>query len=87
MAIEVLPLPLPASADPSKFTEFGKEVRGVDPGSLSPEQFKEIEQLLYKVRYIWQTVVTYLNLSPAWRSPFQKHRTEPRGPVCPHQGV
>lgn len=50
MAIDLAPLPLPASADPSKFTEFGREVKGVDPGNLSPEQFKEIEELLYKVR-------------------------------------
>lgn len=50
MAIELAPLPLPPSADPSKFTEFGKEVKGVNPGELTPEQFKEIEKLLYKVR-------------------------------------
>ena len=50
MAIELAPLPLPPSADASKFTEFGREVKGVNPGTLTPEQFKEIEQLLYKVR-------------------------------------
>ena len=49
MAIEVAPLPLPPSADPSKFAEFGREVRGINPGTLTPEQFKEIEELLYKV--------------------------------------
>jgi hypothetical protein len=49
MAIEVAPLPLPPSADPSKFKEFGREVKGIDVGNLTPEQFKEIEQLLYKV--------------------------------------
>ncbi|GAB1524143.1 hypothetical protein RhiTH_007296 [Rhizoctonia solani] len=48
MAIEVLPLPLPPSADASKFKEFGREVKGVDVGNLTPEQFKEIEELLYK---------------------------------------
>ncbi|GJE97802.1 TauD/TfdA family dioxygenase [Phanerochaete sordida] len=48
MAIEVAPLPLPPSADPSKFADFGREVKGVSPGTLTPEQFKEIEQLLYK---------------------------------------
>lgn len=58
MAIEVAPLPLPPSADPSKFVDFGREVRGVDPGKLTPEQFKEIEELLYKVWIrILQTVV------------------------------
>lgn len=51
MAIETNPLPLPPSADPSKFAEFGREVIGIQPGKLSPEEFAEIENLLYKVRY------------------------------------
>lgn len=50
MAIETAPLPLPASADPTKFTEFGREVLNVNPGNLSPEEFAEVEKLLYKVR-------------------------------------
>jgi hypothetical protein len=49
MAIETLPLPLPPTADSSKFKDFGREVRGVHPGRLTDEEFKEIEQLLYKV--------------------------------------
>ena len=49
MAIETVPLPLPPTADPSKFNNFGREVRGVHPGRLTDEEFKEIEQLLYKV--------------------------------------
>ncbi|KAJ7625839.1 Clavaminate synthase-like protein [Roridomyces roridus] len=48
MAIQLSPLPLPASADPSKFAEFGREVIGVDPGNLSPEQFSEVREALYK---------------------------------------
>lgn len=52
MAIETAPLPLPPSADASKFTEFGREVKGINPGTLSAEQFAEIEKLLYKVRAI-----------------------------------
>ena len=52
MAIEVVPLPLPSSADPSKFADFGREVKGVDPGQLTDEQFKEVQELLYKVRSI-----------------------------------
>ncbi len=43
MAIELTLLPLPASADPSKFAEFGREVKGVDPANFTPEQFKDIE--------------------------------------------
>lgn len=49
MAIEIAHLPLPASADASKFANFGRQVKGVNPGALTPDQFKEIEELLYKV--------------------------------------
>ncbi|PBK59316.1 Clavaminate synthase-like protein [Armillaria solidipes] len=48
MAIEFVPLPLPATADPSKFTTFGRQVKGVDPGNFTPEQFQEIRDALYK---------------------------------------
>ncbi|EMD33818.1 hypothetical protein CERSUDRAFT_117892 [Gelatoporia subvermispora B] len=47
-AIEIASLPLPPSADASKFFDFGRELRNVNPGALTAEQFKEIEQLLYK---------------------------------------
>jgi hypothetical protein len=49
MAIELTPLPLPASADASKFDQFGRQVKGLNPGTASEEQLKEIEELLYKV--------------------------------------
>ncbi|KAJ7486673.1 Clavaminate synthase-like protein [Mycena latifolia] len=48
MTIQLIPLPLPASADASKFTQFGREVVGVDPGNLTSEQFEEIRDALYK---------------------------------------
>ncbi|KAJ3043239.1 hypothetical protein HDV00_005559 [Rhizophlyctis rosea] len=48
MTIEAIPLPLPPSADPSKFVDFGREVVGVDPGNLSKSDFAIIEELLYK---------------------------------------
>lgn len=48
MTIELAPLPLPASADPTKFTDFGREVKGVDPGNLTQEQFSEVYEALYK---------------------------------------
>ncbi|KAG6852797.1 hypothetical protein C0991_009100 [Blastosporella zonata] len=48
MAIELVPFPLPPSADASKFADFGREVRGVDPGSLDAEQFADIQEALYK---------------------------------------
>ncbi|KZT01178.1 Clavaminate synthase-like protein [Laetiporus sulphureus 93-53] len=47
MAIEIAPLAIPATADASKLAGFGVEIKGVNPGELTPEQFKEIEQLLY----------------------------------------
>lgn len=52
MTIELVPLTLPESADASNFADFGRQVKNVDPGALSPEQFKEIEQALYTVRNI-----------------------------------
>ncbi|KAH6911158.1 alpha-ketoglutarate dependent xanthine dioxygenase [Coprinopsis sp. MPI-PUGE-AT-0042] len=48
MAIELAPLPLPASADATKFNEFGREVKGVNPGNLTEEEFKFISDSLYK---------------------------------------
>ena len=49
MTIEFTPLALPASADASKFADFGREVKGINPGTLTPEQFQEIQEALYKV--------------------------------------
>ncbi|EGN93774.1 hypothetical protein SERLA73DRAFT_189540 [Serpula lacrymans var. lacrymans S7.3] len=48
MAIELTPLPLPASADPSKFSDFGREVKGINPGSLSEDDFAQLRDALYK---------------------------------------
>jgi len=48
MTIKLVPLPLPASADASKFTDFGREVRGVNPGNLTSEEFEEVQDALYK---------------------------------------
>jgi hypothetical protein len=49
MAIELVPLPLPSSADASKFAQMGREVKGLHPGTANEEQLKEIYDLLYKV--------------------------------------
>ena len=49
MAIELVPLSLPASADPSKLAGFGREVKGVNPGTLSPEEFNDVRDALHKV--------------------------------------
>lgn len=50
MAIQVVPLPVPPTADAAALKDFGREIKGVNPGTLSPEQFKEVHDLLYKVR-------------------------------------
>lgn len=49
MTINLVPLTLPASVDQKKFVDFGREVKGVHPGNLSAEEFKEVEEALYKV--------------------------------------
>ncbi|GKV58045.1 taurine catabolism dioxygenase [Collybia sordida] len=50
MTIELVSLSLPPSADPSKFVDFGREVKGVNPATLDPgsELFTEIHNALYK---------------------------------------
>lgn len=53
MTIEFLPIPLPPSADASKLSEFGREVRGFDPGKdWTEDEFREIEEGLYKVCFL-----------------------------------
>ncbi|KIM88881.1 hypothetical protein PILCRDRAFT_3048 [Piloderma croceum F 1598] len=48
MTIELVPLRLPSSANASKFLGFGREVKGVNPGSFTYEEFQEIEEAVYK---------------------------------------
>jgi len=90
MAIELTPLPLPASADPSKFVDFGREVKGVDPGNLTPEQFAEVYDALYKVRLTATSsnskVIHMRCVQPAQRSPFPECVSHPRAAVCLDQG-
>ena len=59
MAISLTPLPLPASADPSKFATFGREVTGVHPGILTDEEFRAIEEALYKVGKVRDELCVY----------------------------
>ena len=49
MAIEVLPIPLPPTANAAKCGQMGRVVKGVSPGTATEEQLKEIHDLLYKV--------------------------------------
>jgi hypothetical protein len=52
MAIELVPLTLPATLDASKFGQTGREVKGVSPGTASEEELKQIQEALYKVSTI-----------------------------------
>ncbi|KAL0952016.1 hypothetical protein HGRIS_008665 [Hohenbuehelia grisea] len=69
MAIQLVPLPLPGSADVSKLADFGREVRGIELGSLMSEEFKEIEESLYKYSAL---LFRNVNLSPEQQYAFTK---------------
>ncbi|KAF8195049.1 alpha-ketoglutarate dependent xanthine dioxygenase [Pholiota molesta] len=48
MTLSFVPLSLPASIDANRFKDFGREVRGFEPGGLTdPKTFAEIEKALY----------------------------------------
>jgi hypothetical protein len=49
MTFDVVPLPLPVSVDTAQFREFGREVIGANLTRLSQQEFRDIENLLYKV--------------------------------------
>jgi hypothetical protein len=53
MTLELLPILLPESADPSKFKQFGREVHGFNPSNFTEEQFEELKAALYKVGIYW----------------------------------
>ena len=70
MTIELIPLALPASADASKFVDFGRQVKGVNPGILTTEQFQEVQEALYKVcRYHPNPSQLYIYISHRRRQP------------------
>ncbi|KAJ7172897.1 Clavaminate synthase-like protein [Mycena crocata] len=48
MTIQLVPLPFPSTADAARLANFGREVRGVDPGNLTDFEFQEIKRSLYK---------------------------------------
>lgn len=48
MAIETAPFPLAPGADAAKMQYFGRVVKDVHPGKLTPEQLEEIKTLLYQ---------------------------------------
>ncbi|KAE9394490.1 Clavaminate synthase-like protein [Gymnopus androsaceus JB14] len=48
MTIELIPLPLPPTADSSKFATFGREVKGVNPCSCTPDELEAVREALYR---------------------------------------
>ncbi|CAG8628256.1 1351_t:CDS:2 [Acaulospora colombiana] len=48
MSVEVAPFPLAPSGDAAKMKDFGRVVKDVHPGKLTPEQLEEVKELLYK---------------------------------------
>ena len=89
MAIETLPLPVPPTADAQKLKEFGREVKGVNPGELTPEQFKEVHDLLYKVSApVLERHLTSLKHNRVARRPaFSRCGSHAFPAICPHQGL
>lgn len=91
MAIDLVPLPLPASIAAAKFEklgiEFGREVKGIDPGNLSDEDFKKISDHLYTVRFL----LIYWNISElfgiAWCPSFQERQVDAKAAIGPYTGV
>jgi hypothetical protein len=87
MAIDLVPLPLPPSADGSKFVDFGREVKGVNPGNFTPEEFKELEEALYKVRLtISMLASAWVELDTARCPPVPQCYFDSRTAICAGQG-
>lgn len=42
-------LPVPPSADPAAFQDFGRKVEGFDPETVNEKGMAEIIEMLYKV--------------------------------------
>ena len=75
---------------------LSSEIKGVHPGKLTPEQFQEIHDLLYKVcalrhlhhlRHLRHLSIPYSLLRPAWCPLVPKCRGHPRGAICTHKGM
>lgn len=47
--LQFLPVSLPDSLSKDHLADFGREVVGFDPSNYSSDDFKEVEEALYKV--------------------------------------
>ncbi|KAF9459848.1 taurine catabolism dioxygenase [Collybia nuda] len=69
MSIQLTPLPLSPKADPVKMAEFGREIKGVDLNNVTPTQFAQIREALYKHEVI---LFRDVKISPADQAAFTK---------------
>lgn len=84
MTIELVPLSLPDSADASSMSDFGREVRGVDP--CNREQFAEIRDALYKV---FSAISFHIPMSltfPVWNPTLPGRYSDSRTTIWVDQG-
>ncbi|KAF9011249.1 Clavaminate synthase-like protein [Cyathus striatus] len=51
-AIDLIPIPLPPSANKEKLCDFGREVKGIHPGKLTQEQILKVEEALYRYNFL-----------------------------------
>jgi alpha-ketoglutarate-dependent taurine dioxygenase len=68
--LKVSPLPAPPSFAASEVPDFGALVSGFDPATATPEQFAEVEDLLYKHSIL---VFRGLDVSPENQYRLTKH--------------
>jgi len=94
MAIELVPIPLLGPADASKLANFGREVRGIDPATitLGSELLKEIESALYTVGLkTFARIFVLINFCIAWIAAWcasvSRYQTDACPAVCDHKGL
>ena len=68
--LTVSPLPAPPSFAASEVPEFGRVVAGFDPATASADEYKQVEELLYKHSIL---VFRGLDVSPEVQYKLTKH--------------
>ena len=68
--LTVSPLPAPPSFAASEVPEFGRVVAGFDPATASTDEYKQVEELLYKHSIL---VFRGLDVSPEVQYKLTKH--------------